>query len=255
MKEIDEIAKRLNKASEDMYGTIHNPSFRTLETGLWILLVCKEELRINALSADKIAEVAIKLGKSVKSISIKRAFAYTVGKVHGDETGYQIMKKGEEHLSQFIEAGDMQLMYVDGQTPRTAKKSFEAIFSKAKGTVKICDPWYGIKTLDMLERFDEKTKVQFLTSTTNDPTPQIQVAIRDFKKEMPLVEIRIYPNPTHLHDRYILEDKKLNLLGHSLNGFGGKESFVIQLDEKLCKEIKTNLESVFNRRWQQSKPI
>lgn len=76
------------------------------------------------------------------------------------------------------------------------------------------------------------------------PKGNFQRIFKDFKKEKPNAEIRIYNN-SELHDRYIIAKGEMWLIGHGLKDLGTKESFIIRMG----KDIKDSMETIFNRRW------
>jgi len=54
------------------------------------------------------------------------------------------------------------------------------------------------------------------------------------------IEVRVVGSRT-LHDRYIIDDNEMVILGTSLNGFGKKQSFVIQAGRISAKPCWPNL--------------
>ncbi|MFH1056111.1 MAG: hypothetical protein V1744_08470, partial [Candidatus Altiarchaeota archaeon] len=108
-----------------------------------------------------------------------------------------------------------------------------------------------VKSLDALERFNKKAKIKFLTSRSSEDT-KFQRAYVDFKKEYNHVETRKYPNPDHLHDRYIITKDGLYLIGHGIKDIGDKETFIIFLQKSEFHDIYMSMTEIFNRRWKTS---
>ena len=72
--------------------------------------------------------------------------------------------------------------------------------------------------------------------------------VADFKTENPNVEFRDYPN-ADIHDRYIISEDKVTLIGHSMKDLGAKESFAVVLGRENYSEIYEALNSNFTSRW------
>ena len=68
----------------------------------------------------------------------------------------------------------------------------------------------------------------------------------------PTAEIRM-SNSGEWHDRYVLAETRLLLLGQGLKDFGNKESFVIILDEEFAP-IKT-VKDAFENHWEAAQPL
>ncbi len=77
----------------------------------------------------------------------------------------------------------------------------------------------------------------------------MQGAFRDFAKERKNVEFRLLPPPHDLHDRYLLADNALLIIGHGLKDIGGKESFVIRLDRNVASDLLDELTQSFDNKW------
>ena len=90
-----------------------------------------------------------------------------------------------------------------------------------------------------MENLREKERERFLRE------------LQDFKSEFPSVEFRDYPN-VDIHDRYIISENSLVILGHSIKDLGSKESFAIILDKSSSRNVVESLTENFNRRWKQA---
>jgi pyruvate/2-oxoglutarate dehydrogenase complex dihydrolipoamide acyltransferase (E2) component len=97
--------------------------------------------------------------------------------------------------------------------------------------------------------------VQFLTARTSEGVRRLQRAISDFKKEHPNGEFRVYPKPEELHDRYIIGEDYVLILGHGIKDIGSKESFIIRLDSQIAADLVVTLTSSFDHRWSEGKSI
>ena len=117
------------------------------------------------------------------------------------------------------------------------------------GEARICDPYYGVRSLESLAVIPSNSHVRFLTSHTSEKASSLSGPLSDFKREHPNVEIRILPPPNTLHDRYLLTDENLLLLGHGIKDIGNKESFIITISKSYANDLLTDLKSRFDTLW------
>jgi len=230
---------------------------KPLERGMWILWVVKDKLRINRLSADKIAYLIVHaMEVSVSARAVTNSFNKTKDKkmIHTyKESGgifYEIMKPGKQHLTSQTSLGGVKLHYFEPEKRYSSKRILrERILNNLKGELKIVDPYCDSGTLDILS--SSQNKIEFLTQIKK-LRPNIQQKflrdLQNFKAEYPNVEFRNY-SKSEIHDRYIVSKDKLVILGHSLKDLGAKESFAIVLDRKTSRDIFDALVENFNRRW------
>jgi hypothetical protein len=123
------------------------------------------------------------------------------------------------------------------------------IFNDLKGVVRICDPYYGIRTLDALDYIPKRCTIKFLSVNASGSARKLAGAIKDFKKERPNTEFRLAGKDAGLHDRYVVTSSSLIILGHGLKDIGGKESFLIALDKSLVPGLFKDSIKSFDRRW------
>jgi hypothetical protein len=230
-----------------------------LEMGLWVLWIAKDRLEIKSLTAEQIASV-IRDAKeiSIDARSINNSFAPAKGKIHtyheNGEVHFEIMKPGKDHLLSLIKEGSVEVFYFEpGKKYSTKRILSRGILEGLQGKLQIVDPYCGERTLDILKDINDKT-IEFLTRVDNLKEKERDRFLRelqDFKPECPTIEFRNYPN-TDIHDRYIISENSLVVLGHSFKDLGSKESFAIVLDKNCSKNIVEALGENFNRRWKQA---
>lgn len=63
------------------------------------------------------------------------------------------------------------------------------------------------------------------------------------------MELRVTAQPQHLHDRYVLSDEKILIVGHGLKDIGNKESFVIVLPRKFATDLLADVQRSFDQKW------
>ncbi len=206
------------------------------------------------LSAEHIVACLEAAGVDVNKTSVSRALARASGRVSvatglNNENQYRLMTKGKRDIAPYLGGGGLTVVRIEGNSPRTARSRLGELLAGLKGTVRICDPYYGIRTLDSLDHIPKACAVRFLTARTNEGGRNLTGALRDFKKERSNVEFRLVNNPSEIHDRYVLTAQQLLLVGHGLKDIGGKESFVVSLDKNLAAGLIAQTRSVFDTRW------
>ena len=229
---------------------------RPLDMALWVLCVAKEKLGQKRLTAEQIASTIIDAEEiSITENSITNALKRALDKVHryyeNGDTYYEIMKPGKEHLLSLRKSDLVNAFYFEPDTRYTAKRLLKnQVFSGLTGSLKIVDPYCSERTLDVLANLkDRPTKVLTRLENLRDREKGKFVReVADFKTENPNVEFRNYPN-ADIHDRYIISEDKVTLIGHSIKDLGAKESFAVVLGREYYREIYEALNSNFTSRW------
>jgi len=244
-----ETFKKLDSATKHSLADIKSPrllAFSALE-------ISESRCGIDRLSSEHIVACLEAAGVAVKKISIIRALAAATGcvslKKEDGESFYKLMTKGKREIEHVLEGEKMSVVRIEKNQPRTARQEISDIFKNLVGIVRICDPYYGIRTLDSLDYFPLQTDVKFLTSKTNETGRKLQGEMNDFKKERPNVEFRTVGKNAGLHDRFVVTNKMLLILGHGLKDIGGKESFVIRLEKDLVPDLIKETTRAFDLRW------
>jgi len=174
--------------------------------------------------------------KLIMNLKLKSVKKFLIKKPKGWIQRHPFIKKEE----------GIQVYYFEPEKPRTSRKDFKKVLNELKGEIKICDPYLNKDTLEALEEL-KNAKVKFLTSSKKTNIRVSNQEPKDFKDEYKNIEIKGFPFD-YLHDRYILSNKKLLLLGHGFS-IRKKESFIIELPEKFSKDIIQSLSATFDSRW------
>jgi hypothetical protein len=246
----------LDQHQKEVLADIESP----LLLALAALKIAQEKCSIERLPAEHITASLECAGIAVSKHSITNALTKARGRVSvtRNETGetlYKLMTKGQREINAVTGSKSMEVLYIKSNQPRTARLKLSEILSSLQGEVMICDPYYGVRTLDSLDYVPRTCRIKFITAKTNETGRKLQGAISDFKKERSNVEFRIAASPNELHDRYVVTREALFILGHGLKDIGGKESFIIRLDKKLIPDLIQNLISSFNEKWKTGNPI
>jgi hypothetical protein len=257
MGEPNLIAKFSNANVSDFpdFNLFKNP----LERGLWVLWIAKEKLNIKKMTAEQIASVILDVKEvSIDAKSINYSFAPAKGKVHiYHENGtvyFEIMKTGKDHLLSLVKQGSVEVLYFQPDQKFSTKRTLSKnILEGLQGKLQIVDPYCSERTLDVLKDLKDR-EVDFLTRVENLREKERERFLRelqDFKSEFPTIKFRNYPN-ADIHDRYIISENSLVILGHSVKDLGSKESFAIILDNDSNRNVAEALTENFNRRWKQA---
>ncbi|AIC14260.1 hypothetical protein [Nitrososphaera viennensis] len=233
------------------------------DAGLWVLWVYNDMLDQNGyLNSAEISEILASLyDVSFDEREITNAFNRADKKIHRKKIrgkiAYKIMAKGIEDLRRKFANGDLEAYHIEGDKPRTSHQTLKDIISKTKGTMKILDPYYGLKTLDMLEKLDHGTDIKFLTAQLgkNESAQKFSRELANFEKEHANILLGRYPRANELHDRYIITDDTLIILGHGIKDLGGRESFVLVFKGDKGRDLRNALNQKFTDRWQKSSKL
>jgi len=248
-KSILETFEKLDAATKHTLADISSPrvlAFAALE-------IAENQCDIDRLTPEHIVACLEVAGVAVKKLSVSRALAgasgYISSRKEGQETSYKLMTKGKREIEQVLGGEKLTVVRIEKNQPRSARFELGDILKTLNGVVRICDPYYGVRTLDLLDNIPTKSKVQFLTSKTNEAGRKLQGAMKDFKKERPNVEFRLARRSAGLHDRFVITNNLILILGHGLKDVGGKESFIIRLDKELVPDLIEETKQSFDAKW------
>jgi hypothetical protein len=153
---------------------------------------------------------------------------------------FSIIKAGEELLG----AAQSSILFIDPAQAFKATLSLHDFFSKLKGAICVCDAYLDNTTLEHLHALDKAATLRLLTKNVKDSGP-LRRLVAAWKSEGRNLEIRV-ANAAPLHDRYVIDDAMMVILGTSLNGFGKKQCFIIQTGPDLRAIVVPVFESLWN---------
>jgi hypothetical protein len=241
----------LDQTTKDLLADIDSPRLLAFAA----LHLARRRFGTNILSAEHIIACLESAGVAATRKSIGRSIASAKGFItrsisDDGEVFYKLMTRGEREAEKFLSGRErLAVLRIEAGQPRQARIKLGEMLFKLKGVVKICDPFYGISTLDSLDLLPKSSEVRFLTQKTTEPSRRIEGAIRDFCKERSKTELRKASTSSKLHDRYILADQQIIILGHGIKDIGNKESFVIVLNEDLVPDLINETNTSFDREW------
>jgi hypothetical protein len=236
--------------------SIHEFVGRPLEAGLWCLYVSKEDCGVDYQTPEELENILQEfLDIPISALSITRAFARAGKKLirSPQRGGFKISNPGEVYLKGLKKNEPLNVVYINPSKPRTAKKDLESLIkSIPKGELLICDPYYGLRTLEVLEVFAKYHKrIKFLTARVGGGEKQATLshAVSDFKKEYGnRVELRV-ASSKDLHDRYIVGSNHILIVGHGIKDLGSKESLIVVVEDRYGRDIRKIITTNFNARW------
>jgi len=167
-------------------------------------------------------------------------------------------RKIENELS--LPFSENNVLFLTGKGAWTdSNKNFPNIIKLLDGDLCIVDPFYGNGTFFLLEKFGKDRKIRFLSGQLGDEEQRnidnFKINLKRFKKEFGNIQIKKYNKFHELHDRYIIAQNALVVVGHGIKDFASKESFVIFLPKKMVLNFLPNLKNTFEERWKKSNDI
>jgi hypothetical protein len=200
------------------------------------------------LSAPAISEIFVGHGIRVhwKTLHTKlRAARELVGsRKRGGQWQFSILKKGEAQVSKALPS----VVIVDPSNALQSTITLHGLLGGLKGDVRVCDPYLDHVSLEHLHACDPGSTIRLLTQTIRDEA-RVRRLLAAAKTEGRKIEIRQVATAA-LHDRYLIDDAGMTILGGSLNGFGKKQSLVLRVGD----EIRSAMSKDFETRWSSLKP-
>ncbi|MDP3297880.1 MAG: hypothetical protein Q8N09_09905 [Thermodesulfovibrionia bacterium] len=246
--------KKLDKSLKEKLADINSPQ----KTALSVLQISYDNFKVEYLTPEAIIACLEAADISIKKIALVRALARSGNKVSTKKTDdglkYKITIHGRRSIENILSTDSLQIIYVRAGTPRTARNQLKSFLNELKGQVKICDPYYGVRTFDVLELIPKSCNVSFLTLKTNENVGLLKRVIKDFVTEHPKTSIKQY-NGKDIHDRYIITDSNFIIVGHGIKDIGNKDSFVITIEKAFAPDLWIQISNSFNNKWSNSIPL
>lgn len=253
---LEESFHGLDAESKHLLARIGSPLLLSLAA----LDIAKRRNGVQRLTSEQIVACLEAAGVAVKRNSVSRAFARAGNKVStskgpSGEVEYRLMTPGQLEVEPFLKINALSVVRVESGRPHTARQHLAELLGDLSGTARICDPYFGRRTLETIDHIPPGTSILFLTSKTNEPMLKTQGEFHDYSKQRKNTEFRVLQPPHDLHDRFVLTGDALLLVGHGLKDIGGKESFVIRVDKTLAPDLLNDLEQSFDKKWANARPL
>lgn len=212
---------------------------------LWVLAEAKEIDELKFLTATQVSDILCEC----TGIDIPRQRAQAILEGESGTVArrriakrrhFRIMKAGEDELT----SSSFTSTFVGPEKALSEIRQIEDLLSSLKGELKICDPYVENKTLDYLAECSSAKSLKLLTVNIYKAST-FRRDLGAFQKEHGnRLDVRVAPQ-ARLHDRYIVHDEGLLLLGTSLNGFAKKQTFLVSLGP----DLRSATESAFDGHW------
>jgi hypothetical protein len=219
----------------------------------WVLAACKGDSLLEWTSAYEISDIL----RSCAGIDIPRQRVSTIledEKKHGTVTRqrkggrrkYMIMRSGEQKLV----ASPTATMFIDPALAFSATRKLTEIFNDLSGDMRYCDPYVASRTLDFLAECKNASTIKLLTVNIQG-LGAFKADLAAFNREHNgKLQVRTI-GQGHVHDRYVLHDGGILLMGASIKDVGKKQSFIISAG----KDIAGAVVPAFERLWSQAGPV
>jgi hypothetical protein len=135
------------------------------------------------------------------------------------------------------------VLLIDPAKAFSTAQKLEKLLGSLQGDVLICDPYVDDKTLIALTTIPTASAIHLLTLNVNDEA-KFRSRLGSYQREYANLEVRVSATKD-LHDRYMIDNTRMWLVGTSLNGIGKKQSFVVAVGS----DIRVVTEKEFRRRW------
>jgi hypothetical protein len=162
-----------------------------------------------------------------------------VRRKRGARWQYQLLSRGEERLT----GSGGQTVIIDPEKAIKAVSSVHALLCGMKGIVRLCDPYVDHSTIEHLAAVPKDVPIRILTVNIQEAN-RLRRVLAAARTEGRQVELRVAQG-AKLHDRFVIDDAKMLLLGTSLNGLGKKLSFVVRAGP----DIREPMAGVFDGHW------
>jgi hypothetical protein len=214
---------------------------------LWLLYVARHKLNLDLLAPGDISAVL----RDVFRIDISRQ---RVGAILDAESKtptvarrvkkgrrlFQVMQPGMDEIA----VSSPTVVFIHPAQALTQYRKVEAILSQLEGDLRLCDPYIDRRSLDVIGNCTKARSINLLSANIKNVNA-LKGDLKVFAKQNgAILEVRTAP-PALLHDRYVIHDSGMLLIGTSLNGLGLKQSFVVETG----MDIRAAVLTVFDAAW------
>jgi hypothetical protein len=178
--------------------------------------------------------------------NLPKLLAYLCGrgaKLISSKGEFSLRREVQKSIEEELGTAQASVLFIDPTQAFKATLSLHDFLSKLRGSARVCDAYLDNTTLEHLYALDKAVPVRLLTKNVKDSGTLRRLAAA-WKSEGRILEIRV-DNSAPLHDRYIIDDASMVILGTSLNGFGKKQCFIIQAGP----DMRAVLIPVFDGLW------
>lgn len=155
------------------------------------------------------------------------------------------------------QASDGEAVFVvEAGKPYSAHLTLVELLASLGDTLRICDAYLGVETLPILRPIGGRN-IRFLTAhlpSKKGASEELIQTVKKFSFEFKSTEFR-QCTKAEFHDRYVLTEEELILLGHGLKDAGRKESFIVRLKRKAIGTMIDDLMQTFDEKWEKAEQL
>jgi len=152
---------------------------------------------------------------------------------------FSILQDGED----FVRVPDDKVLFIDPENAVQAVLTLHDLLAGLVGDARLCDPYLDDSTIEHLASAPKTVPIRLLTSNVKD-SGKLRQLLKATKTEGRTIDVRVTPTKS-LHDRYLIDDNRMIIMGTSLNGFAKKQSFLVLVGP----DFRAELANVFDRYW------
>ncbi len=127
------------------------------------------------------------------------------------------------------------VLLVEPERAYSGVRAFDKLLAALSGDIRICDPYVDDKTVEVLTAIRTTCQIRLLTKNVQNPA-RLRRHYQAYQREYGNLEIRVHPT-ANLHDRYIVSEQNMYLVGQSLNGIGKKQTFIVETGSDLRDQM------------------
>jgi len=215
------------------------------------------QVGVPALSANELSKALHLAGIDITAVGATNALRGARGLVSkrrvGKTTTYSLMTAGSRALAVAEQQlGDgLSVLAVHAGGVHSARRTVGAVLAELDGVVRVSDPYFGRRTLDILAETKATSVVQLLTMTAaRAKQDAMEREVADFCKQYPHIEVRIAPASRQIgHDRFVAASNELILVGHGLNDVGARDSYIVRIASSAAPGLLTDSIARFDCDW------
>jgi hypothetical protein len=217
----------------------------------WILRVGRDQLGIETMNPTDMSTVlrdayGIDLSRQRIETTLSTEKGTVAKRNIGGRRAYQLMAAGSEELDAARDA----VIFVEPAEGFSGLRETHSLLATLRGDLRVCDPYVDLRTLDALAECSAADSIRLLTQNVKSPKG-VQQGAKAYQGEHGItLDIRKSQDRT-LHDRYLIHESGMLLVGTSLNGLGLKQSFVVALTD----DIRTDVLAAFEATWDTATPL
>lgn len=152
---------------------------------------------------------------------------------------FMVLASGESR----VRAAGSPIVMVDPTSAIQSVLSLHTFLSALRGTVRVCDPYLDSTTLEHLDACAPTVTIRLMTKNVRD-SGNLRRLFGAFATQGRALEIRV-ASVASLHDRYMIDDVGMLILGTSLNGFSKKQCFVVRAGQ----DVRGMATAAFDTNW------